>query len=255
VVGDEVRLRPSTGRVLTWLGIFSVAFGYIEAAVAHYLRMWLYPDGFNDSIALVSDPHTVAIEAGRELCTLVVIVGTVALTPGPTVRRVANFVYAFAIWDLTYYAALWLFEGWPTSLYDWDLLFVIPVPWFAPVLAPITISGIGIIGACSVHLILRYRTKLTVPRYGFALLNGALVAWEISFMLHDGPIDRFPVRYRWWLFLLGVTLASAGYLLTWHRNLACCDRRSSWFPRWSARSQLRVLLRRAVSRWTDRPYG
>lgn len=60
---------------------------------------------------------------------------------------VANFVYAFGIWDLAYYAALWLVEGWPASLCDWDLLFVIPVPWFAPVLAPIAISCTEIIGA------------------------------------------------------------------------------------------------------------
>jgi hypothetical protein len=181
--------------------------------------MHLYPDGFHDSILLVADSHTVAVEAGRELCTLIVIAAAAALTPGPTMRRVANFVYIFAIWDLAYYAALWLFEGWPASLYDWDLLFVIPVPWFAPVLAPIAISCIGIIGACSVHVILERRKELVVPRYGFALINGALVAWEVSFMLHDGPPDRFPTRYRWWLLLLGIALAGAGYVLTWCRNL------------------------------------
>jgi hypothetical protein len=45
------------------------------------------------------------------------------------------------------------------------------------------------------------------------------MAWEVSFMLHDGPPDRFPTRYRWWLFLLGIALAGAGYVLTWCRNL------------------------------------
>lgn len=227
MAADDLRRRPSSTRILVWLGIFAVAFGYIEAAVAHYLRMHLYPDGFHASVLLVADSHTVAVEAGRELCTLLVIAAAAALTPGPPMRRVANFVYVFAIWDLTYYAALWLFEGWPASLLAWDLLFVIPVPWFAPVLAPISISCIGIIGACSVHVILNRRKELIVPWHGFALVNGALMAWEISFMLHDGPLDRFPTRYRWWLFLLGIALAGAGYVLTWCRNLTRCDRRVS----------------------------
>jgi hypothetical protein len=209
---------------LVWLGVFAVAFGYIEAAVAHYLRMHLYPDGFHDAIRLVADSHTVAVEAGRELCTLLVIAAAAALTPGPPMRRLANFVYAFAIWDLTYYAALWLFEGWPATLFAWDLLFVVPVPWFAPVLAPITISCIGIVGACSVHVILNRCNEMIVPWPAFALVNGALMAWEISFMLHEGPLDRFPTRYRWWLFLLGTALAGAGYVLIWCRNRACQDR-------------------------------
>jgi hypothetical protein len=163
-----------------WLTAFSVAFGYIEGAVAHYLRIHLYPGGFHDAISLVADRHTVSVEAGREFCTLIVISTAAALTPGPSVRRVANFAYIFAIWDLSYYAALWLFEGWPTSLYDWDLLFVIPVPWFSPVLVPVVISCVGIIGACSVHVILDRRGELVIPWYGFALVNGALIAWEIS---------------------------------------------------------------------------
>jgi peptidoglycan/LPS O-acetylase OafA/YrhL len=62
--------------------------------------------------------------------------------------------------------------------------------------------------------------ELIVPWHGFALVNGALMAWEVSFMFHDGPLDRFPTRYRWWLFLLGVALAGAGYVLTWYRNLS-----------------------------------
>jgi hypothetical protein len=212
-------LHPSGARILTCLGILAVAFGYTEAAVAHYLRTHLYPDGFHDSILLVADSHTVGVEAVRELCTLLVIAASAALTPGPPVRRVANFVYVFAVWDLTYYAALWLVEGWPASLYDWDLLFLIPVPWFAPVLAPIAISCVGIIGACSVYIILERRHELIVPWCGLAFINGALVAWEISFVLHDGPLDRFPARYRWWLFILGLALAGAGYALTWCRNL------------------------------------
>ena len=92
----------------------------------------------------------------------------------------------------------------------------------SPVKRLIAISCIGIIGACSVHVILNRREELIVPWNGFALVNGALMAWEISFILHEGPLNRFSTRYRWWLFLLGIALAAAGYALTWRRNRVGC---------------------------------
>jgi hypothetical protein len=208
----------STFSLLTWLALFALAFGYIEGAVAHYLRMHLYPDGFDDTISLVVDSHTLAVEVGRELCTLLLMIAVTALTRGPFIRRLASFAYVFGIWDLSYYAALWIFEGWPASLYDWDLLFLLPVPWFSPVLAPMAISAIGIVGAVSVHVILDRRGELVVPWHGLVLVNAALVAWEISFMAHEGPRTGFPTRYRWWLFITGVAFSCCGYLLTWWRN-------------------------------------
>lgn len=206
--------------LLAWLAILALAFGYIEGAVAHYLRMHLYPGGFDDTIDLVIDIHTLAVEVGREICTLVLMVAVAALTGGPFIRRLASFVYLFAIWDLSYYGALWIFEGWPSSPYDWDLLFLVPVPWFSPVLAPITISIIGMVGAVSVHLVFERRGRLVVPWCGLGLANAALVAWEISFMAQGGPRTEFPSHYRWWLFDLGVAFALAGYLLTWRSNAA-----------------------------------
>jgi hypothetical protein len=208
----------STLGLLTWLAIFALAFGYIEGAVAHYLRIHLYPAGFDDAISLVVDVHTLEVEVGREICTILLMIAVAALTLGPLVRRLASFVYVFAIWDLGYYAALWLFEGWPSSPYDWDLLFLLPVPWLSPVLAPIAISAIGIVGAVSVHLILDRRGRLIVPWYGIALVNAALVAWEISFMAHGGPRTRFPSHYRWWLFMLGLACSLAGYLFAWRSS-------------------------------------
>ena len=210
----------STLALLAWLAILALAFGYIEAAVAHYLRMHLYPAGFDDTISLVIDTHTLAVEVGREICTLVLMTAVAALSSGPFIRRLASFAYLFAIWDLSYYGALWMFEGWPASPWDWDLLFLLPVPWFGPVLAPILISLIGIAGAVSVHVIFARRGALAVPGYSILSVNAALVAWEISFMAYEGPGTRFPGEYRWWLFVLGALLAMAGGLLAWRRNRA-----------------------------------
>ena len=217
---DGTRWDHSSLRLLLWLAVFAAAFGYVEGAVAHYLRLQLYPGGFGASTSLVVDSHTLAVEVGRELCTLVVLAAAAALGRGPFTRRLASFVYVFAIWDLSYYWALWMFEGWPASPWDWDLLFLLPVPWFGPVLAPILISLIGIAGAVSVHVIFARRGALAVPGYSILSVNAALVAWEISFMAYEGPGTRFPGEYRWWLFALGALLAMAGGLLAWRRNRA-----------------------------------
>ena len=46
----------------------------------------------------------------------------------------------FGAWDLSFYASLKVLIGWPASLMTWDLLFLIPVPWVGPVLAPSIVS-------------------------------------------------------------------------------------------------------------------
>ena len=54
--------------------------------------------------------------------------------------RVAAFAIAFGLWDISFYAGLKLMIGWPQSLFTWDILFLIPLPWWGPVLAPISIA-------------------------------------------------------------------------------------------------------------------
>ncbi|HNT42130.1 MAG TPA: hypothetical protein PKN78_07855, partial [Tenuifilaceae bacterium] len=44
------------------------------------------------------------------------------------------------VWDIFYYVFLKLLIGWPTSMLTWDLLFLIPVTWTGPVVAPVAIS-------------------------------------------------------------------------------------------------------------------
>ena len=129
---------------LILLYAFGIAFGYIEGAVAHYLRMHYYPEGFTFHLKML-DLHIIIIEMGRELCTLIVIFVMAWISAHYMSRRVFNFLMIFGIWDIIYYAALFLFEAWPKSLFQWDVLFLVPVPWFSPVMAPVTISSLWII--------------------------------------------------------------------------------------------------------------
>jgi hypothetical protein len=65
----------------------------------------------------------------------------VALLAGSTRRDSwAAFLWAFAFWDISYYAGLWATIRWPTSLLDLDVLFLIPVPWIAQVWFPRLVS-------------------------------------------------------------------------------------------------------------------
>ena len=41
---------------------------------------------------------------------------------------------AFGIWDIFYYVFLKIIYDWPKSLFDWDILFLIPLPWWGPVI-------------------------------------------------------------------------------------------------------------------------
>src|SRR5207245_5898399 len=54
--------------------------------------------------------------------------------------RLAYSAIAFGVWDILYYVFLKAICDWPTSLFDWDILFLLPLPWWGPVLAPICIA-------------------------------------------------------------------------------------------------------------------
>ena len=155
----EVRLR--------WVAllVFGAAFGYVEAAVVHYLRRIIgvgseYQVGAETVhldlgfIAFVSpqravlvDPGLVGVETAREAATLVMLAAVAVVAGGPLRRRVAAFFIAFAVWDLTYYVFLRVLDGWPASLATLDVYFLIPVTWVGPVATPVVASSVALVVA------------------------------------------------------------------------------------------------------------
>ena len=151
-------------RHLVALLAFGVAFGYVEAAVVFYLRRLLdyhadysvvdrhvYLDlGFiafvtPDRPVLGTDAVTSA-EIGREAATIVMLVAVAYLAARSPARRLAAFLVAFAAWDLAYYAFLRVLTGWPASLTDIDVYFLIPVTWVGPVITPLAICTLMLVG-------------------------------------------------------------------------------------------------------------
>jgi hypothetical protein len=124
--------------------LLAIAFGYNEAAVVIYLRQIFHPTGF--TFPLASFPLTeqsrnmVLVEVGREAATIIVIFCAAILSGQNRRQRLAYFMIIFAVWDIFYYVWLWVILGWPVSVMDWDVLFLIPAPWAGPVLAPVIVS-------------------------------------------------------------------------------------------------------------------
>lgn len=154
----------STGRV-RWLRYgalvaFGVGFGYVEAAVVHYLRVALgsqldydapvrrvYLDlgviRFVDPVhTMLIDPDLARAETAREAATLLMLAAVAVLAGRAFWHGVAAFFVAFTVWDLAYYLFLRVLTGWPASLADTDVFFLIPVPWLGPVATAVVASAV-----------------------------------------------------------------------------------------------------------------
>jgi hypothetical protein len=143
-------------------GVFAAAFGFVEATVVVYLRAatGLLPgyegtladvmrrsgEFYQQSQAMNQFPQSLlTLEVFREAATIVMLLSVAFLTAAKTSSRAAVFLWTFAIWDSTYYAALWATVRWPLSLRDPDVLFLIPQPWISPVWFPLLVSALAIL--------------------------------------------------------------------------------------------------------------
>ncbi|MEW6103765.1 MAG: hypothetical protein AB1630_08155 [bacterium] len=131
---------------LFFLTIFGIAFGYLEAIVVVYIRRILPGDAWSHihSIDAVSNfliKHKMLfIEQTREVSTIVILL-TIAIMAGVRIKeRIAYFLWVFGIWDIFYYIFLYIWLKWPRSIFDFDILFLIPSPWIAPCILPIGCS-------------------------------------------------------------------------------------------------------------------
>jgi hypothetical protein len=122
---------------------YSIAMAFLETTVVVYLRKLYYPEGFDFPLKAL-DFSIGIIEFLREFATLVMIL-TVALLTGKTKNeKFAAFIFIFAVWDIFYYIFLYVTLGWPSSLWTWDILFLIPTTWVGPVYNLFSEKPIGI---------------------------------------------------------------------------------------------------------------
>lgn len=201
------------------VGILALAMAYLEAATVVYLRR-VY--GITDLVRDVApyDPALAAIELGREAATIVMIAAAGWAAGRSPQARLGFACYAFGLWDVLYYAWLRVLIGWPASPLDQDILFLIPLPWWGPVAAPLLIALLAV-AAGAILVAAAGRDRAVLPRRleWSALLTGALLALY-AFMadaLGALPADAEvlsrlrPSPFRWPIYLAGL-LAMAGAL-------------------------------------------
>ena len=204
---------------ITAVTAYSVAMGYLEAAVVIYLRTILFGDSGRIFPFSIMPPPLSAIEIGREAATIVMLLTIAFIAGSNRIQRGMYFVYSFALWDLTYYCFLRLLTGWPSSALDYDVLFLIPFPWTSPVICPILISLLLI--STSLILIVRISRgkSMRISKLNAAIFLTGCVADLYSFthqivviLVDKGPggLEGFiPHSFEWPLFLAGFFMLGA----------------------------------------------
>jgi hypothetical protein len=219
-------------RRLIALVLFGVAFGYVEAAVVVYLRTIdaplrrdLFREVDHDAVFPLlsleqlhqSGPEYMVIlrtELGRELATLVML-GALGMMIGGTFRQwLAGFVVAFGVWDIFYYVFLQALIGWPGSLWTWDILFLLPVPWVGPVIAPVIVSATMITaGGMTLWRESRGRPVLGNP-WDYALITAGGLVMIVAFCwdFRHTSAGGWPHPFNWPLLGIGEATAVAGFV-------------------------------------------
>ena len=208
--GPPTRFRAVAAAVLA----YAVAMAFLESAVVVYLQRALGIDPralfpFQNPV-VTGDLAT--IEVGREAATLVML-GTVGWLAGRSgLERLAWTAVVFGTWDIFYYAWLWAFIGWPSSLGTWDVLFLIPVPWTGPVWAPVAISlvlaGFGLAAARRIRG--GWPVRAGRAQVGAGIAGGLVVI--LSFTVDAGRIlaGGAPDAFEWPIFAVGLAIAAWG---------------------------------------------
>lgn len=233
------RMDRSWTRVLPWMTLYAVAMALLESAVVIDLRALYYPTGFRFPVVPIG--RTIAItELFREVATMVMLLAPGAMVTRRALERFAWFIYGFGVWDLFYYVFLKVVLDWPSSWLEWDLLFLLPMPWVGPVLAPCIVAAGMIVfgvmllearrrdGAASVS-----RAELTLLFLSVAMMLYTFMEEPLAHARHaQSPSlsvagrgdalaqwhDYVPAQFNWPVFLLGALLGGAAMVRFWRRS-------------------------------------
>ena len=205
------------GRWLTVV-LFASAMAWVEAAVVFYLRTMI-----NRIEPYQADPLPIIgglgpVEMVREAATLLMLAAVGLLAGWNWRSRLGFFSIAFGVWDICYYLFLRKMCGWPHSLLDWDILFLLPLPWWGPVLAPVSIAALMILWGTLASQFAAPKSSVS-PAWTIRLMNflGFILALYVfmadSIRVMDGGVPALrtmlPARFNWVLFALAMLLIAA----------------------------------------------
>lgn len=205
------------------LALFAAAFGYMEAAVVVDLRVTydsirqaIHPDRPPDSllplltIEELRDAGQIHlrqlwIEVGREFAAMIILGAVAALAVRHKGEWLAMFMIAFGLWDIVYYIGLKAMVDFPASLMTSDILFLLPVPWLGPVLAPVIVSiSLILAGLAVLYESARMRPILGRWFHWTGVFTGGSIV-IVSFCKDYAQTleGEMPERYNWALFVTG----------------------------------------------------
>jgi hypothetical protein len=194
---------------------FAIAMAWVESASVYYIRALvdriepyqLNPLPINDALGTV--------ELWREAATLVML-ATLGVLAGNTWRRRTGYAaIAFGAWDIFYYVFLRIMSGWPRTLLDWDILFLLPLPWWGPVLAPVSIAILMILWGT---LATQADDDARDARWTLALGSAGIVLALAVFMIdawralpggREAVLQVLPTTFNWPLFAVALLLMAA----------------------------------------------
>jgi hypothetical protein len=229
-------MKKSTALTLVYVTFFSIAMGYLESSVVVYIRAIYYPEGFAFPLKEISEQIAVT-EIFREAATMIMLIGVAFLASKKAIERFAYFIFSFAIWDIFYYVFLKLLLNWPESFLTWDILFMLPVTWVGPVIAPVINSVMMIFLALAIIFFSGKKQKATIAKieWGLLILGSLIVIYTYTeeftrYMLHrfnfselltiSGNSDvlkyactYIPKIFRWDIFSAGVLMHLAAIVL------------------------------------------
>jgi hypothetical protein len=211
------------------VAVFAISMAFLESAVVVYLRAIYYPEGFIFPLKLIEGRIAVT-ELWREVATMVMLITVAVIVSKRAIERFAWFIFAFAIWDIFYYIFLYLLLGWPPSVMTWDILFLIPVTWTGPVLAPV-INSVTMILLASViihNAAIKSEFRVKLNEWALLIVGSCFVIYayidgytrymmqrfDISDILSISPGKEImdyasgfiPDKFNWMLFLLAEVL-------------------------------------------------
>jgi len=209
---------------LWWVGLFAIAMAYVESTVVVYIRR-IY--GISDLLLDIPpfDPVIVPIEVGRELATLVMFMA-MGWAIGRTLQtRISFAFFTFGIWDIFYYIWLRVFIGWPNSLFSPDILFLIPLPWWGPVIAPVLIACLMVVGGVLAVISEDKGRKIKFFISDWTTLIAGVLILLYSFMedaiaIMPANVETLaqlrPTSFNWPIYILGLVITGYAVLhATW----------------------------------------
>jgi hypothetical protein len=197
--------------------LYAAAMAWVESAVVFYLRVKI-----NRINPYQPDPLPMTtlgfghVELVREAATLIMLLAVGLLAGRTRHERLGYSLVAFGVWDILYYVFLLPMTGWPQSMFDWDILFLLPLPWWGPVLAPVSIAGLMILCGSLMSQLNRAASRRAW------LLNFAGIAMALYVFMTDaikaagGGLEAvrtvLPIEFNWPLFLVALAFMSAPVL-------------------------------------------